>query len=94
MGCNVVEGYGEARGENVCEARVFGSVSIGNLILCQMAQAKAGEWEVRKYKIGSVRQRLHQRLLNNFLPCPAERAVIILIPDCWLGHLFCSKNVL
>lgn len=30
-------------GESVCEERVFGSVSIGNLILCQKAQAKVGE---------------------------------------------------
>lgn len=35
--------------------RVFGSVSTGNLIPCQMAQAKAGEREVREYKIGGVK---------------------------------------
>lgn len=55
MGCNVVEGEGEARGESVCEKKVFGSVSTGNLIPCQTAQAKAGEREFRKYKIGGVK---------------------------------------
>lgn len=37
------------------EKRVFGSVSTGNLIPCQMAQAKAGEGEVRKDEIGGVK---------------------------------------
>lgn len=35
--------------------RVFGSVSTGNLIPCQMAKAKAGEGEVRKDKTGGVK---------------------------------------
>lgn len=34
---------------------VFGSVSTGNLIPCQMALAKADEREVLKYKIGGVK---------------------------------------
>lgn len=35
--------------------RVFGSVSSGNLIPCQTAQAKTDEWEVRKCKTGGVK---------------------------------------
>lgn len=55
-------------GEEVyVKQRVFGSVSTGNLIPCQTAQAKAGEREVRKYKIGGVK-----------LAGAAEEALIIL----------------
>lgn len=45
-----------SHGEKVyVKKRVFGSVSTGNLIPCQTAQAKAGEREVRKDKIGGVK---------------------------------------
>lgn len=35
--------------------RVFGSVSTGNLIPCQTAQAKAGQRGVREDKMGGVK---------------------------------------
>lgn len=65
-------------------------MSKGNLIPCQTAQAKAGEWEIRMRKIGGV----------------AKKSVEFLFPlYCWksschpdsrllTGHLFCSENVL
>lgn len=59
----------------VYEGQVFGSVSTGNLILCQMTQAKARERQVRKHRFMSGRQRLHRWLLDNYLPCPADKAV-------------------
>lgn len=46
---------GKARGRKCKWRRVFGSVSTGNLIPCQTAQAKAGEGEVRKDEIGGVK---------------------------------------
>lgn len=46
----------EKWGESVCEGkRVFGSVSTGNLIPCQTAQAKAGVREVRMFKDDGVK---------------------------------------
>ena len=58
--------------------------------------AKAGECEVRESKSGGVKVAgaAEEAVESFFLPCPAEEAVIILITDCWLGHLVCSKNVL
>lgn len=75
------------REEVYVKQRVFGSVSTGNLIPCQTAQVKAGEREVRKYKIGGVKLAgaAEEAVLFCFVffpPCPAEKAVIILIPDC------------
>lgn len=64
--------------------RVFGSVSRGNLIPCQMAQAKAGEREVRKYKIGGVKLAgaAVEAVESFFVPVLLKAAVIIPIPDC------------
>lgn len=65
--------------------RIYGSVPTGNLIQCQMAKAKAGESEVRRIKIGGVKLAgAAEDVVENyiFLPCPAEKAVIIQFSDC------------
>lgn len=57
----------------------------GNLMSCQMAQAKAGEGEGERAERGGVKLAGGCRggcQVILFLPCPAEKAVIILIPDC------------
>lgn len=64
-------------------------------------QAKAGEREVRGCKIGGVKLAgiAEESVEFSFFSWTAEKAVqqkavVILIPDCSLGNLICSKNVL
>lgn len=82
--------------DNICEEKVFGSVSTGSLIPCQTAQARESEWEVRWCEIGGVKLAgiAEESVEFSFSPVLLKKQLSTLTPDFWLGHLFCSKNVL
>lgn len=74
-----------------------GSVPVGTLIPRQTAQPRARGREERRRgrKVDKKNKNnwllLESKLSSHFWIC--RKSSFILIPDCWLGHLFCSKRM-